>query len=160
MSKGATRFSFRAPGFDSLGWQGWKYMDMVSWEEIPLEVPLLQVKGSAALYLLSRDWLGDAQEMQVEPMGPREEIQLIGQGHRISEFPELGQSMRWRLVADGRNRLVGSDRATYGGLCRLIASSGGSDGGSLVTNGELELDASLAAAPGRDFELPGFHCIG
>lgn len=59
MSKGATRFSFRAPGFDSLGWQGWKYMDMVSWEEIPLEVPLLQVKGSAALYLLSRDWLGD-----------------------------------------------------------------------------------------------------
>lgn len=58
MSKGATRFSFRAPGFDSLGWR--KYMDMVSWEEIPLEVPLLQVKGSAALYLLSRDWLGDA----------------------------------------------------------------------------------------------------
>ncbi|KAK1554985.1 hypothetical protein Q3G72_013841 [Acer saccharum] len=26
-------------------------------------------------------------------------------GHRISEFPELGQSMRWRLVADGRNRV-------------------------------------------------------
>lgn len=81
---------------------------MVSWEEIPLEVPLLQVKGSAALYLLSRDWLGDQekhlkgypQEMQVEPMGPREEIQLIGQGkNRISEFPELRQSMRWRLVA-------------------------------------------------------------
>lgn len=88
MSKGATRLSFRAPGFDSLGWQGWKYMDMVSWEEIPLEVPLLQVKGSAALYLLSRDWLGDQekhlkrypQEMQVEPMGPREEMKLIGQG--------------------------------------------------------------------------------
>lgn len=41
MSK--ARLSFRAPGFDSLGWQGWKYMDMVSWEEIPLGVELLQV---------------------------------------------------------------------------------------------------------------------